>query len=529
VLFQFRRMRLLAAFGAFVLGACASIAPDRGYPDVRQLAADRGQALPDDAAGDRSAPVNEILAQPLTEAGAVRVAFLNNPRVQAEFARLGLSGANVIQANRLSNPTFSVSVLGSSTAGAVTRYDLGLSQNFAELLFLPARTRFSNGEFERAKLDATQALLGLAAEVQSTFYAVVGAKQVAQMRKTIATAASASAELSARFKQAGNLTALELALDQAAQSQARLDQELAEAESTRASIALNELMGLRADAPWEVASALPMPLEEEDSLDDLRKLASSKRADLDSDRRAVALLDDSLRLTRTYRFLGSVDVGVQYERDTDRNRLLGPSLSLQLPVFSQGQAPVLRAEAQLDLARAELKKKELEVSNNVQAAYERVMATRKRIDRLRGETIPLREKIVALTQEQVNYMLVGVFDLLRARQDEYSAYQQYLQAVRDYWQARVDLARAVGARLPSDSLIGEASVTPEVPVEPPDGTGHMHHGGGTSMPGVDMDGMDHPQDSAPAEPPSSKGATQIPPELVPSLPAPKSHHHGDSQ
>src|SRR5207302_4505942 len=124
-----------------------------------------------------------------------------------------------------------------------------------------------------------------------------------------------------------------------------------------------------------------------DSLDDLQKLASSKRADLDSDRRAVALLGDSLSLTRGYRWLGSVDAGVQYERDTDRNRLLGPSLSLQLPIFSQGQAPVLRAEAQLELARAELKKKELEVSNHVQAAYGRVMATRKRIDRLRGETI----------------------------------------------------------------------------------------------------------------------------------------------
>ena len=67
------------------------------------------------------------------------------------------------------------------------------------------------------------------------------------------------------------------------------------------------------------------------------------------------------------------------------------------------------------------------------------MAARQRIARLSDETIPLREQIVARTQEQVNYMLVGVFDLIRAKQDEYDAYQLYLEAIRDYWLARIDL------------------------------------------------------------------------------------------
>lgn len=512
--------RGLAALAALSLAACAGIPPDRGYGDVRQLAADRGQILPDAIAADRTALVSEILAKPLTEGDAVRVAFLNNPRIQGEYARLGLSGAEVLQASRLSNPTFSASWQGSSTAGDVSRYDFGLTQNFAELLLLPARSRFSKGEFERAKLNATQALLDLVAQVQSAYYEAAGAKQVAAMRKTITTAATAAAELSGRFKQAGNFTALELAVDQAAASQALLDQEQAEAEATRAENKLNELMGLGPSVQWEVASALPKPLDQEDALDDLQKLASLKRADLESDRRAVALLEDNLGLVHDYRLLGSVDVGVQYERDTDHNRLLGPSLSLQLPIFNQGQPAVLRAESLLDQARADLRAKELEVSNGVQAAYDRLLAARKRLDRLGKETIPLREAIVARTQEQVSYMLVGVFELLRARQDEYSAYQQYLEAVREYWQARVDLAHAVGARLPSDTLVGEPVVAPEFPVEPKDDDmSHMHHGGGMNMPGMDMGGM-------PGMPstPSKQSPPRKPSKPQPSLPAPKPHH-----
>jgi cobalt-zinc-cadmium efflux system outer membrane protein len=242
---------------------------------------------------------------------------------------------------------------------------------------------------------------------------------------------------------------------------------------------LNELMGLEPGTPWQLAAALPALPGAEDPLDASLRLAFARRADLDSDRRAVALLEDALGLARSYRYLGEVEVGAQYERDTDRNRLIGPSLSLQLPIFNQGQAAILRAEALLDGARAQVRARELEIANAVQAAHDRVAAARARVERLANETIPLREQIVARTQEQANYMLVGAFDLLRAKQDEYAAYQQFLEAERDYWRARVDLAHAVGGALPVD--LPSPSPTPDaapaaapVPSTQPE---HDHHGG----------------------------------------------------
>jgi cobalt-zinc-cadmium efflux system outer membrane protein len=62
--------------------------------------------------------------------------------------------------------------------------------------------------------------------------------------------------------------------------------------------------------------------------------------------------------------------------------------------------------------------------------------------------MPLREEIVERTQEQVNFMLMGVFELLRAKRQEYDAYLGYLEAVRDYWLARAALGQAVGRTLP---------------------------------------------------------------------------------
>ncbi len=427
---------------------------------------------------ERSALVDALLGNPLTPESAVRVAFINNPRLQTEYARLGLGAAEVVQAGRLQNPTLAATWQTSSRSGDSSRYDFGLTQNFAQLLLMNARTRFSNGEFERTKLDATQRLIDLAARVQTAYFDVTGARQVARMRSAVATAASTSAELAGRFKDAGNMSALELAIEQVAASQARLDQERAEADASAATSVLNELMGLAPGARWRLAEALPVLPGAEDPLDVSLRLAFSRRADLDSDRRAVTLLEDALGLARSYRYLGEVEVGAQYERDTDRNRLIGPSLSLQLPIFNQGQAAVLRAESLLESARAQVRARELEIANGVQAATDRVASARARVERLANETIPLREQIVARTQEQANYMLVGAFDLLRAKQDEYAAYQQFLEAERDYWRARVDLAHAVGGALSADlpNASPTSDAAPAAAPVPSTRPKHDHHG-----------------------------------------------------
>ena len=83
---------------------------------------------------------------------------------------------------------------------------------------------------------------------------------------------------------------------------------------------------------------------------------------------------------------------------------------------------------------------------------------------------------MARTQEQVNFMLVGVFELLAAKQEQFDAYQEYLEAVRDYWLARVELGRAVGSRLPSASETSTPLIGVEQIVPTRAATDHHHHG-----------------------------------------------------
>ncbi len=496
-----------AALLGAALSGCAALPEDRGRGDVAALVQARGQAI--GAASDPAVArqlLMELQGRALTIDDAIRLALINNPRLTAEYAQLGFAAADVYDAGRLSNPSLSASLLFPNVSGEANQVGFGLVQSFTNLLLLPSRSRFAQGEFERVRQLVGAQALDLAADTASAYYELVGAWQLVTMREAVAKAAQASAELAQRFFDAGNINRLELALEQAAASQAQLDAMQARAEVTRARSALNAVMGLSTqEGRWKIADRLPAPVANEDGADALLALADASRLDLAAARRRVSLQADALGVTRRFRFLGDIDVGVETERETDRSRITGPTLTLELPVFNQGRGRVARAEAELQRAEAELRALEVEISNGVRRAAAEVDAAKARAEQYRASLIPLRETIVARTQEEVNFMLVGQFELLLAKQQEYDAYQGYLEAVRDYWLARVALAREVGAALPSSARIGEPTLDADSLAQPAPTPMPMHHGGmqmdgmkGMDHTGHDMKGMQTPMDEAPA-------------------------------
>ncbi|MGH9176640.1 MAG: TolC family protein, partial [Vicinamibacterales bacterium] len=395
----------------------------------------------------------------------------------------------------------SASWLDSDEAGAADQVTFGLAQSFTDLLLLRARGRLARGELDRANHMAANEIFSLAADVEAGWYEMAGAEQIATMRRAVVKATTTAAELAERFFDAGNITHLELALERAVASEARLESLEAQAAVTRQRARLNRLLGLSGGASYEIVTGLPEPPAAEEDLDALIELSLASRLDLAAQRRKVDLLADNLGVTRRYRWLGTVgdvEVGAERERETDGSTLRGPTLALELPVFNQNADSVTRAEAEFAIAAAELDALRIEVGNAVRLAYAEVQTVRARLREHAEALVPLREEIVARTQEQVNFMLLGVFELLRVQREQYDAYQNYLEAVRDYWLARVELERAVGRELTMDagaSRIGAGELTTPEPMqmqhdmrEPPAaGSGSAGHHDDAGAEGDDAD------------------------------------------
>lgn len=511
--------RALAPPLVVLLAGCASVPADLGRSDVDALAAAHGRPIETKRSDeDARALVAALAATPLTADSAVRIALLQSPRLQRAYAQLGFVAADVYEAGRMSNPRLGFAVLDSNVAGEDDQVTLGLALSFTDLLTLPTRNRLAKADYARLKQALGSEVLDLSADVEAAYYRLVGAKQVAALRRHIADAGTLSATLADRFRDAGNLTPRNHALEQAAASEARIQASRADADALAARLELARLLGLATKDSWDVPTALPWPIGSEDDLDALVDHAGKTRLDLASAKARVEVLADRLGVTRWTRWVGDVEVGVEHEREPDGSRRMGPTLAIELPIFDQRRGRLLRAQAELEEATIDLRALALDVENQVRFAYASLENARGRLVEHRDVLVPQREASVARTQEEVNFMLRGVFELLISKQQEYDAYQGYLEAARDYWLARVELTRAVGDALPSSANASDATLDLEELVTPK----------GSAMDMDGMEGMDHSGHSmeSPTEEAPQPKAEPAPPKKDDDPPQGDHDHHG---
>jgi cobalt-zinc-cadmium efflux system outer membrane protein len=225
-----------------------------------------------------------------------------------------------------------------------------------------------------------------------------------------------------------------------------------EADVVTSHEALTRLMGVwGADANYEVQSKLPELPTTDPPIDHLEGLALSRRFDLLA---AVAEEDEiahALSMTKTFRFLGGASVGAGYERAPERYSTVGPNASLELPIFDQKQAVIAKLEAELRASIAHKNELIVDIRSEVRDAQNRLSATRAVVDRYAKVVLPLRERVVMLSQQQYDAMLIGTYQLLQSKQNEVTAYRELIEALRDYWLSRANLERATGGSLPSTS------------------------------------------------------------------------------
>jgi cobalt-zinc-cadmium efflux system outer membrane protein len=423
----------------FVIAGCAQVPKESGFGDVQKLIHQKidyrlhwNQGSTADEQVVRA--INDLLKNELTVGGAVQIALLNNQHLQAVYEDLGVTQADVVEAGLLENPVFFGQARFPDKSPSMTNLEFEVSQNFLNILMLPARKKLAAMQFEEVKLRVADEVLKLTAEVREAYYRAIGASQIEQMRQHIAEAAAASYEMANRLHTAGNIS------DLYAQSATLV------VESREQLIRLMGLWG--AQTELMLTRQLPEVPAREIALEHLESLAIKNRLDLASSRQEIEVLAQALGITLDWRWFGTADVGISTERDPDGQWVTGPSLTLELPIFNQRQADIARLEARLRQGQKRLAAQAVNIRSEVRALRSRLMMQRHMVEHYKKVILPLQEQIVHLTLQEYNYMLTGVFDLLIARQNEFDNYQKYIETVRDYWITRTQIQRVVGGRLP---------------------------------------------------------------------------------
>jgi cobalt-zinc-cadmium efflux system outer membrane protein len=427
--------------------------PDAGFPEVaadvqarsgQRIAWARGAADPEIASA-----VDALLEGGLTADEAVQTALWTNRELQSTYADLGVAQADVVQASLLHNP-----VIGAGAGFGTGPVDLvfSLAVDVIDLFYAPLRRRTAEADFEETKRVAAGRVLDVAWSARTAFHAHQADVQMVEMRRRIADATAASLAVAERMREAGNVTELDLARERAMAEQARLDLRDAEIRARTSREALNVAMGLWGRrTTWELAAGrLPEPPAEPlDALggEGLETRAVEASLDLAAAEYHVVAAAENLGLTRASRFFPELVAGGEGERE-ERSWDGGPTLAVPLPIFDRGQARLARGEMELVRARDLHRAVAVRVRSAVREARDRTAGQRERALHYRDVLLPLRETVVRRAQLHYNAMQIGVFELLRAKQEQIRAGADYVETLRAYWMARADLELLLAGRLP---------------------------------------------------------------------------------
>jgi outer membrane protein, heavy metal efflux system len=392
--------------------------------------------------------VHGLLQDPLSADAAVQVALLNNRELQALYAELGVAQADVVQAGLLRNPVFDA-VVRVLVNGGPAKLEFNAAMDFLDIFYRPLRKRVAAARFEEAKLQVTGAVLDFTGTVRAAFYSHQAKEQRLELLQAIVQALAVSLDVTQRLHEAGNITDLDLAREQALVEEAKLQLRAAEVAVRQSQAQLNTVMGLWGpETAWHIDRRLPDIPAQPLPLEGLETQALRQSLDLASARQRVIVGGEQLGVSRATALVSESSLGVGGEREEGEWEV-GPVFEVPIPLFDQGQGRIGRAMAELRQAQQEYYALGVRLRSTARAVRERLQGAQDRALYYRDVLLPLRERIVHETQLQYNAMQIGVIDLLRAREQEIQAAVAYVETLLDYWLARIDLEQILSGRLPS--------------------------------------------------------------------------------
>lgn len=320
------------------------------YADVARVVSSRtGQTLDwspempaDSFVIDAARP---LLRRPLSVDDAVWIALVNNRTMQAALGEVGISRAELVDAGLLANPQIFGRYREPTTRPKTEEYELRLTQNVIDILTMPLRRDVAKGQLDSTKAEVAVEAIDLASKTQTVFYDL--------QSKTLA--------LDAAREQGDGSKIARLQLDIIAGREE-----------------LNRLLGISGvlATTWTIDPTFDEPPPLDPPCDHFEEVAVANRLELAALRSDVAKIEDTLRLQQIMRWLPVLNAGVDYEKKSEVLRVIGPVITVEVPIFDWGQGRIAKTRAMLNQTRFRVAAKEIDIRSEVREACARLKAAR---------------------------------------------------------------------------------------------------------------------------------------------------------
>lgn len=432
-----RRLAILVA--CLSLSGCATTFRDRGWLD-RQL---QGRVGASTCGRSRDALPSDVhLEDGVDEAEVVSVALCRNPSLRAELTRIDAALATLDEARRPANPQLSMmGPIGPITAVATLLVPL------ESLWQMPSRTEAAARDADVAGEAVLMRALDLVRDARLLHVELGLASDRAVVRAELARVAAEVARIAAVRATVGDISPLDERVLFADAQTSTDTSDLAETEIAMArarlvaTLAIDDTPGSPLRATFSTDVATPPGLRE------LIGFARAARPDA----RSAELTISAATARAGWERSRVVSLGALVE--TQWSQPAGPALRLggraDLPIFSQNQGGIGRAEAEVERATAQHELVARTVIMEVTLAQARFeQATRSR-QRFETEVLPALDSALEMARqgfETGDQPFLVVLDVLRRAGE---ARIRRAELIAEQRRALCELERAIGARLQS--------------------------------------------------------------------------------
>lgn len=468
---------------------CATVNPKPDYDRTRTLieqstgVAESYSPDEDELSADE---LSAYLSDGLTLDEAVRIALLNNRRLQAAFFDIGMARADWVQSGLLANPSLGIGVMFPEGGGR-SNIQGNLAQNIVDLWQMPVKKRIAEHQIERQIVRVARLAGELVAETKRAYYAAVAADDLLTIAGENQVLLGKSYEATKAQREAGVASSLDENLQRGELLRAELDLRDARLASINAKRSLAGLLSLdlRTDE-LDLTDPLPESGERAFDADSLIAIAREKRLDLKALEEAVAAGHAEIKL-EYLRVFPEVSVGIaaerlegrsqpgrdlagdfaraslgageptipdiqtrgerQAEKDQDIEFMIGPNISVTLPIFDQNQAQIAKATYAQVQAVKSYEDLYLGIAMDIRVAVDRSVILWSKVVFYRNELLPQADTNLEFTNAAYQAGVVGVLTLLESQRSRLGTRRGYVQAWANSATARSDLERAAGVPL----------------------------------------------------------------------------------
>jgi len=393
---------------------------------------------------------------------AVQVALINNKGLQAAYADIGMSAADVWQETMLVNPRVSVGVMGIGVGRTV---EAAVVSNILALITRSKRVAVADARFRQAQLRAAEETLRLAADTRRAWINAVAAWERVSYLNQAQAAADAASALAQKLGETGAFTKTGQAREHVFNAELAGQTAEARMEARGAKEELTRLMGLWGyDVDYQIPNALPTIPKGAKAKREIEAEALRNRVDLAIARLELEALALSYGLTEATRYLTDLELltGVEIEQereeDGETETIVSGNVEVEfvIPIFDTGKARMRKAELAYMRAANLLAEKAVNIRSEARSAYDGYRSTYDIARHYRNSVVPLRTKIEEESVLTYNGMITNTFELLADTRAKINSIMLSLNAKRQFWLADVNLGTAVHGGGGSSSSAGGA-------------------------------------------------------------------------